>query len=240
MTRILGMGGIVCVAIVGCGSASAPPVSSVPATPPSAVPSSAPPAAASNQAVRAHARQINGAAVQWRGDHDGDCPTLRNVLERYAFPPGTEVDAGGAAFTIECTDAEVRVIGSGHEVLDAQGYAAPVRYKSDPLHDPNAPAPGVPVASAEAVIRTLLFPRAKRCYQKGLEQDPTQSGSLAIEIGPTSDGCHPRVKVTPSSGTLSPQVVKCVSDVLAKLDYCPSGNAGAVIQKPITFTVGGE
>ena len=40
----------------------------------------------------------------------------------------------------------------------------------------------VPVQNAEAVIRSQIHPGAKRCYQRGLESDPTQAGKLVILI----------------------------------------------------------
>ena len=40
----------------------------------------------------------------------------------------------------------------------------------------------VPVSNAEAVIRSQIHPGAKKCYQRGLESDPTQAGKLVILI----------------------------------------------------------
>jgi hypothetical protein len=43
-------------------------------------------------------------------------------------------------------------------------------------------AMSVPVANAEAVIRSQIHPNAKKCYQRGLESDPTQAGKIVILI----------------------------------------------------------
>ena len=43
-------------------------------------------------------------------------------------------------------------------------------------------AMSVPVANAEAVIRSQIHPGAKKCYQRGLESDPTQAGKIVILI----------------------------------------------------------
>ena len=44
-----------------------------------------------------------------------------------------------------------------------------------------SPNPGT-ASNAEAVIRSQIHPGAKRCYQKGLENDPSQSGRIVILI----------------------------------------------------------
>lgn len=229
--------------LAACGGSGTPPAQSPSqSAAPSAAPatsSSADATATRAQANRAHARQLIGAAVEWRGANGGACPTLKDVLGRYAFPAGTELDASGVPFTIECTDTEVRIVASGHETADSQAYSAPVRLVRDPLHvpgDDKSAMANVPVANMESVIRSQIFPAAKRCYQRGLEEDPTQSGKLLFESEPGK--CHMHVKAD-SAGGLSKSVVKCIQEWLERVDLCgPQGRA--TIQKPITFTLGGD
>jgi hypothetical protein len=228
--------------LAGCGGSGAPPAASPSqAAAPSATPATSSSAdasiAARTQANRAHARQLIGAAVEWRGANGGACPTLKDVLGRYSFPAGTELDASGAPFTIECTDMDVRIVASGHETADTQAYSAPVTLVRDPLHVPGDDKPAaanVPISNMESVIRSMIFPMAKRCYQRGLEQDPTQSGSAHLEGAPGK--CHLHVKV--DAVGLSKSVLKCINDGLERVDFCTTEGGGA-FQKPVTFTIGG-
>ena len=58
----------------------------------------------------------------------------------------------------------------------------------------------VPVSNAEAVIRSQIHPGAKRCYQKGLESDPTQAGRIVILIKVSPSGEVDSASVASNSG----------------------------------------
>jgi hypothetical protein len=230
--------------IAACGGAAAPPPATTTAGPAQA--ETAPPPVDTAKAekeslVRSNARRINGAAVEWASGHAGTCPTLKDVLGRYGFPAGTEVDASGTPFTIECTDGEMRVVGSGHEVLDRQAYSRNTRYVPVPIPDESAGSPGpaaaigrganAPIASLESVIRSQLFPAAKRCYQRGLANDPDQAGTISVHLEP-ADKCHYSAKL--KSDGISSTVLKCIGGAIEGVDFCDAPGTALV---PMTFTL---
>jgi hypothetical protein len=91
----------------------------------------------------------------------------------------------------------------------------------------------VPVSNAEAVIRGQLHPRAKRCYQKGLENDPTLSGRivLTIKVGPSGevDSASPAV-----SGNLG-SIAGCIASAARGLKFDAPGPNGSTISVPFNF-----
>jgi hypothetical protein len=92
----------------------------------------------------------------------------------------------------------------------------------------------VPVANAEAVIRSQMFPGAKRCYQKGLETDPTQAGKLVILVKVAPSGEVDSATVSSNSG-LSAQVANCITTVARRAKFDPPGAAGSQISVPFNF-----
>jgi hypothetical protein len=92
----------------------------------------------------------------------------------------------------------------------------------------------VPVSNAEAVIRSQIHPGAKRCYQKGLESDPTQSGKLVILIKVAPSGEVDSVSVSSNSG-LSPGVASCISSVARRAKFDAPGASGSQISVPFNF-----
>lgn len=92
----------------------------------------------------------------------------------------------------------------------------------------------VPVSNAEAIIRTQIFPGAKRCYQKGLESDPTQSGKLVISIKVAPSGEVDSVSPASNSG-LSGSVASCIAAVARRAKFDPPGANGSTINVPFNF-----
>jgi len=97
----------------------------------------------------------------------------------------------------------------------------------------------VPVANAEAVIRSQVHPGAKRCYQKGLENDPTQSGKLVILIKVAPSGEVDSTSVSSNSG-LSAQVANCIAGVARRAKFDPPGATGSTISVPFNFVKQGS
>ncbi len=97
----------------------------------------------------------------------------------------------------------------------------------------------VPVANAEAVIRSQVHPGAKRCYQKGLENDPTQSGKLVILIKVAPSGEVDSTSVSSNSG-LSAQVANCIASVARRAKFDPPGATGSTISVPFNFVKQGS
>ncbi len=96
------------------------------------------------------------------------------------------------------------------------------------------PQMSVPVSNAEAVIRQQIHPGAKRCYQRGLEQDPTQSGKLVLLIKVSPNGEVDSASPSSNSG-LSAQVASCIANVARRAKFDPPGANGASISVPFNF-----
>jgi hypothetical protein len=92
----------------------------------------------------------------------------------------------------------------------------------------------VPVNNAEAVIRSQIHPGAKRCYQRGLESDPTQSGKLVIMIKVSPSGEVDSASASSNTG-LSAQVASCIAGVARRAKFDPPGANGSTISVPFNF-----
>ena len=92
----------------------------------------------------------------------------------------------------------------------------------------------VPVSNAEAIIRSQIHPGAKRCYQKGLENDPTQSGRLVILIKVSPSGEVDSASVASNSG-LSGGVASCIASVARRAKFDAPGASGSTISVPFNF-----
>jgi hypothetical protein len=92
----------------------------------------------------------------------------------------------------------------------------------------------VPVANAEAVIRNQIHPGAKRCYQKGLESDPSQAGRLVILIKVAPSGEVDSVSVSSNSG-LAAGVASCIQSVARRAKFDPPGASGSTLSVPFNF-----
>jgi hypothetical protein len=92
----------------------------------------------------------------------------------------------------------------------------------------------VPVSNAEAVIRSQIHPGAKRCYQKGLESDPTQAGRIVILIKVAPSGEVDSASVASNSG-LSPSVAGCIASVARRAKFDAPGANGSTISVPFNF-----
>jgi len=96
-----------------------------------------------------------------------------------------------------------------------------------------------PIANAEATIRRQIHPGAKRCYQKGLESDPTQSGRLVVTIKVSPSGEVDSAGVAINGG-LSPGVANCISSVARRAKYNAPGSNGSMISVPFNFVKQGN
>jgi len=92
----------------------------------------------------------------------------------------------------------------------------------------------VPVSNAEAVIRSQVHPGAKRCYQKGLESDPSQAGKIVIIIKVAPSGEVDSATVASNSG-LSAQVASCIATVAKRAKFDAPGASGSTISVPFNF-----
>ena len=92
----------------------------------------------------------------------------------------------------------------------------------------------VPVSNAEAIIRSQIHPGAKRCYQRGLESDPTQSGRIVILIRVSPSGEVDSASVASNSG-LSASVAGCIASVARRAKFDAPGASGSTISVPFNF-----
>ncbi|MGH7269033.1 MAG: AgmX/PglI C-terminal domain-containing protein, partial [Polyangiaceae bacterium] len=92
----------------------------------------------------------------------------------------------------------------------------------------------VPVSNAEAVIRSQIHPGAKRCYQRGLESDPTQAGKIVIIIKVAPSGEVDSASVASNKG-LSAQVASCITAVARRAKFDAPGSNGSTISVPFNF-----
>jgi TonB family protein len=92
----------------------------------------------------------------------------------------------------------------------------------------------VPVSNAEAVIRSQIHPRARACYNKGLAQDPTQSGRVVIMVRVGPSGEVESASVASNSG-LSSFVASCIASAARGAKFDPPGPSGSTINIPFNF-----
>jgi hypothetical protein len=100
-------------------------------------------------------------------------------------------------------------------------------------------AMSVPVANAEAVIRSQIHPGAKKCYQRGLESDPTQAGKIVILIKVAPNGEVDAATVQSNSG-ISASVASCISAVARRAKFDAPGPSGSQIILPFNFVKQGS
>jgi hypothetical protein len=92
---------------------------------------------------------------------------------------------------------------------------------------------GGSVANASAVVAGMAA-GFRRCYNRGLQEDPTMKGSVKItaKIGPNGEvlGASPS-----GGGGLSGTVISCVASRVASAQFAPPDGGGATIVIPVSF-----
>jgi hypothetical protein len=73
----------------------------------------------------------------------------------------------------------------------------------------------------------------RRCYNKGLQEDPNMKGSVRItaKIGPNGEV----LSAVPSGSGLSGTVVGCVAARVSSAQFSPPEGGGATVVIPVTF-----
>ncbi|MFO0547446.1 MAG: AgmX/PglI C-terminal domain-containing protein [Polyangiaceae bacterium] len=92
---------------------------------------------------------------------------------------------------------------------------------------------GGSIANASAVVAAMA-PGFRRCYNKGLAEDPNMKGSLRVtaKIGPKGDV----VSATPGGGVgLSKTVTDCVVARVSSAQFAEPEGGGATIVIPVSF-----
>jgi serine/threonine protein kinase len=91
---------------------------------------------------------------------------------------------------------------------------------------------GGSVANAQSVVAGMAA-GFRRCYNKGLLQDPNMKGSVRItaKIGPNGEV----LSAVPSGRGLSGTVVGCVAARVSSTQFAPPEGGGATVVIPVTF-----
>jgi hypothetical protein len=118
------------------------------------------------------------------------------------------------------------------ETPTGAGRAARVILAFD-VHE-ESPLLSAPLANAEAVIRRQIHPGARRCYQKGLDSDPSQSGKLVVTIRVAPSGEVESATISSNAG-LSAGVADCIAIVARRAKFDPTGPGGATVVVPFGF-----
>ena len=115
---------------------------------------------------------------------------------------------------------------------DATGTAAKVKGPTGSASIGGAAVSGGAVAGAQAVVAGMQA-GFRRCYQKGLAEDPNMKGSVRItaRIGPNGEV----LSASPSGSGLSGTVISCVAQRVSSAQFAPPEGGGATIVIPVTF-----
>lgn len=91
---------------------------------------------------------------------------------------------------------------------------------------------GGSVSNASSVVARMAA-GFRRCYNKGLQEDPNMKGSVRItaKIGPNGEV----LSVSPSGSGLSGTVISCVAARVSSAQFAPPDGGGATIVIPVTF-----
>ncbi len=141
-----------------------------------------------------------------------------------AFRPGES--GGGGLATIGNT-------GKGEGTAAGAGSAKAVKGPVGNASVGGAAVSGGSVANASAVVAGMAA-GFRRCYNKGLAEDPTMKGSIRItaKIGPNGEV----LSASPSGGGgLSGTVVSCVAARVASAQFAPPEGGGATVVIPVSF-----
>ncbi len=91
----------------------------------------------------------------------------------------------------------------------------------------------VPVSGAERVVAGLRA-KFKRCYDKGLQGDPSMAGSVTIVTKVAPNGEVSAADAQSTSG-LSGEVVSCIQKVVKGAQFDAPGGSGSTINIPVKF-----
>jgi hypothetical protein len=120
----------------------------------------------------------------------------------------------------------------GASASKEQGAVAKVKGPVGNANIGGANVSGGSVANASSVVAGMAA-GFRRCYNKGLAEDPNMKGSVRItaKIGPNGEV----LSVSPSGSGLSGTVVSCVAARVSSAQFAPPEGGGATIVIPVTF-----
>jgi hypothetical protein len=91
-----------------------------------------------------------------------------------------------------------------------------------------------PDPAVDAIVHSQIEPEATRCYAKGLEKNPKQSGTVVLIVKVLPDGKVDTVSAG-ADGALGVETVDCIQWVVKRAVFDPPGDAGRMIRVPFTF-----
>lgn len=80
------------------------------------------------------------------------------------------------------------------------------------------------------------FPKFRECYERGLDRDPTCSGTVAVRFFIESTGAVRRVETTEASTIADADVRACVAATYRKLAFPRPVGGAVMVTYPIEFT----
>ncbi len=112
------------------------------------------------------------------------------------------------------------------------GSAAKVKGPVGSASIGGAAVSGGSVSNAASVVAGMAA-GFRRCYNKGLQEDPNMKGSVRItaRIGPNGEV----LSASPSGSGLSGSVTSCVAARVSSAQFAPPDGGGATIVIPVTF-----
>ena len=89
-------------------------------------------------------------------------------------------------------------------------------------------------SSAETMVRTVLYPRARTCYAAQLKRERTARGRIVVALQVRGDGNVAASTAQIATG-LAPDTVACIEASAKKLVFVPPGGRGAHVTVPMSF-----
>jgi hypothetical protein len=94
----------------------------------------------------------------------------------------------------------------------------------------------VPMGEADAIVRSVIVPGAKRCYQRELESHSSETGKLTVAIHVDASGAADSV-TTPNGQGLQPPLVHCIVTVAKRAKFSAPGANGSTVSVPLKFAL---
>jgi hypothetical protein len=91
-----------------------------------------------------------------------------------------------------------------------------------------------PISDAGGTVQWQIIPGARRCYQRALERDPSQAGSMAIVVQINPSGAVDSA-TAPDGDGLHEDLTHCVLAVLKRAKFAAPGPLRPTIHIPLTF-----
>ncbi len=92
----------------------------------------------------------------------------------------------------------------------------------------------VPIPDAGETVRVQILPGARRCYERGLEYDPSIADDVTVVIQVDPNGAV-QSAAAPSRRGMRANVLRCVLILVRRVRFAAPGPRGSTIRIPLTF-----